>query len=367
MRELGSLERKARTLSGNVAFSRSVYECSRCRRAEAPLDAEMGLAPGAQMTRSVVRKGAYVAAHAPYAQASRDLLELTGLSVSPAELAVIAQEEGMRIEARQRDHEARRNQPVDPYRDIEPPEMRCERLVIQGDATTVLTVAGEEHKSVYCGVAFGLESRGRQGGRPFLTEKRYAASAENMEDFGPRLKALGWRMGLRQAAAVAFMGDGARCLWKWAEENLPRDTVFIQDFWHVCEHLAGLAKELFGERWPGRFLRWKSALRASRIDSILRSLRAERGKRAGAQRQRIKEEITYLESGRHRMDYARFEREGWLIGSGAVEATCKHLVKSRFCVTGAQWRRKNIAPTLALRLSIFNNEWDSDWNQQRAA
>ena len=36
------------------------------------------------------------------------------------------------------------------------------------------------------------------------------------------------------------------------------------------------------------------------------------------------------------MDYARFEREGWPIGSGAVEATCKHLVKERFCVTGAR-------------------------------
>jgi hypothetical protein len=206
-----------------------------------------------------------------------------------------------------------------------------------------------------------------QRGASFVTEKRYAASAENMEDFGPRTKALAWRVGLRQAKAVAFLGDGAQCLWKWAEETLPRGTVFIQDFWHVCERLAGLAKELFGEGWQGRFQRWKHALRASRLRSILRSLRTERGKRTGPPRRRIEEEIAYLEAGRHRMDYARYEREGRLIGSGAVQATCKHLVKSRFRVTGAQWRRKNIAPTLALRLSIFNGEWGEDWSEQLAA
>lgn len=368
MRELGKVRRNARTLSGAIEFSREVYECSRCRRAWAPLDAELGLRPsGARMTRSVVRKAAYVAANAPYPQASRDLLELTGLSISPGELALIAQEEGGRFDQRQREREARRNEPFDPYAArSQKPEMVCERLVIEADATTVLTVKGEEHKSVYCAVAFGLESRGKKAGRPFVTEKRYAASAQDMEDFGPRLKALAWRMGLRETKEAAFLGDGARCLWKWAEENLPAGTVFIQDFWHVCEHLAGLAKELFDEAsWRGRFLRWKRALRESRLDSILRSLRAERIKRKGRLRERIEEEIAYLETGRRRMDYARYEREGWLIGSGAAEATCKHLVKSRFCVTGAQWRRKNIAQTLALRLSIFNEEWDEDWNEDR--
>jgi len=37
----------------------------------------------------------------------------------------------------------------------------------------------------------------------------------------------------------------------------------------------------------------------------------------------IEGEIQYLEKGRERMDYARYEREGLPIGSGAVEGTCK--------------------------------------------
>ena len=79
------------------------------------------------------------------------------------------------------------------------------------------------------------------------------------------------------------------------------------------------------------------------------------------------QEITYFETGQARMDYPRYRREGWPIGSGAVEGTCKHLVKERFNVTGAQWLRDNIQNVLALRLAAFNDEWDFFWKEGKAA
>ena len=62
------------------------------------------------------------------------------------------------------------------------------------------------------------------------------------------------------------------------------------------------------------------------------------------------------------MDYARYAQEGWPIGSGAVEGSCKHLVKERFHVTGARWRRDHIQNSLALRLSTFNEDWNQHWH-----
>ncbi len=361
--------RRARTLSGALEYVRTVFECGSCRATLAPIDVELGVAPLARMTRGMVRKVAYAASRGAYEQAARDLRELAGIEVSASEFARVALEEGERLDTLQREREAVLLAPVDPLRPTARPEIACERLVIEADATTVPTMADEEHKSVYCAVAFGLESRGRKeaSGRPFITEKRYAASGKSMEDFGPRLKALAWRMGLRQTEHVAFVADGAPCLWRWAEENLPLGTVLIQDFWHVCEHLAELAQALFSTRWRGRFLRWKRKLRAGRIDSILRSLRRERRRHYGEARTVIDAKLHYLKNGRARMDYARFERAGWPIGSGAVEATCKHLVKERFCVTGAHWRRENIPRMLALRLSVANDEWQEDWTNQKAA
>lgn len=355
------------TTSGEIAFSRAVWQCAACRRSHAQVDLALGMSPKGKWTRGVERKAAFAAAMSPFVGASEALRELAGLDLSASEADRIAQDHGAQMDVAQREAEARWREPVDPLRPVPEPEIAPQRLVIEADATNVLTVKGEEHKSVYCATAFGLDARGRAEERPFIAERLYAASAVSMADFDDRLKALTWRAGLRGAQA-AFVADGARSLWKWGEENLPADTVFIQDFWHVCEHLADLAREIFDETsWRSRFLRWKRALRESRLDSVLLSLRRERRKRKGAQRSRIEAEMAYLESGRDRMDYARYKREGWPIGSGAIEGTCKHLVKSRFSVTGARWRRGNIGKTLALRLAIFNKEWDEYWENPKAA
>ena len=330
------------------------------------MDIALGVRAKSKWTSTVERKAAFAAAFSPYVDASLALKELAGVSVSSSEIDRIGQEHGARIDKQQRKLESEFLAPIDPLQKQLVQENSCEKLVIQADATCVLTVAGEEHKSVYCGTVFPLEARGEKGERPFLSERLYTASAIDMEDFSPRLKALAWRGGMR-GAQTAFVGDGARCLWKWAEENLPPDTVFIQDFWHVCEHLSQLSQTLFPDDWTERFFKWKDWLRSSQMDLLLAELEELHTQRRGSARQALESELGYLRAGRHRMDYARYEREGWLIGSGAIEGTCKQLVKARFGVTGARWRRENIPHILALRLAVFNKEWEAYWEIPDAA
>jgi len=368
MRRIGLRPRRARTLAGPIAFEREVFECPACRRSLAPCDALVGLAAGEKMTRSLVRRVAWASARTSYTDASADLAELVGLAVSPAECARVAEQEGRRLDALQRQREAESLAPVvEIGQRVPEPDMACERLVIEADAATVLTRPGEEHKSVLCARAFGLEHRARDGsGRPVITESLHTASAVDMDDFGPRARALALRAGLRRAQAVAFIADGAPSLWRWAEHSLPRGTVLIQDLWHVLEHLAVLAQELFGKGWREPFERWRQMMRTSRVGEVLDELRAEHGRRRGRVRERLRAEIRYLENGRARMDYARYEREGWPVGSGAIEADCKHLIKERFALTGAHWRRGLIPWVLALRLSIFNSDWTRDWREDNA-
>ncbi|MFC1601165.1 ISKra4 family transposase [Candidatus Sumerlaeota bacterium] len=368
MRKSGYRPRTIRTLAGEVHYERTVYECPVCRCSFSWRDWEMGAFVGERLTRGLVRKVAYASALGSYSTAHQMLGEFCAVPVSRAEFARVVDQEGDRLEHRQRRREELYLRSVSPQSPAPAPEKRCERLVLEADATCVLTVAGEEHKSVYCGVAFDLADRGRDAGkRPFLAHKRYTASAEDMADFGQRLKALAHRLGLRQSAQVCFLADGAHCLWRWAKEHLPPNARLIQDFWHVMEHLAGLAQDMFGQAWPEHLARWEQLLRASRVADIIAELKRSALKRRGQVQKRLKQEIGYLENGRERMDYARYQQEGWPIGSGAVEGACKHLIKERFCVTGAHWRRDNISKLLAIRQSIFNDEWESDWQHRRVA
>lgn len=356
-------------MRGEVRYERPIYRCKACGRYFSPVDAELGVRPGKCLTPSLTRKVAWLAARTTFEPAAADLRELLDVPVSSSEFQRVALEVGAQFEALSLQDDGQWNRPVSPERPGREPQIAPRRLALMADATNVLTVKGEEHKSVYCGRAFDAAARGRKdtNGRPFLSQSWFAASAVNFEDFTGRFLALARRCGLRRARRVAFIGDGARCLWKWARETLGPQATLIQDFWHVCEHLSLLAQELLAPAWQEAFERWKALLYDSHVDQVLDELRRLRRTLRGAKRQRLDGEIRYLEAGRERMDYVRYRRAGWPIGSGAIEGTCKYLVKQRFGVTGARWRRRNIPNLLALRVAQANGEWDEYYRRCAAA
>lgn len=274
-------------------------------------------------------------------------------------------DEGERVGSCQAGREERWSEPVSSDRPVFAAEFECERLVVEADATAVLTVAGEEHKMVYCARGYDAKARYEKGGREMIAGdcSRFAASGETIEEFKHSVDALANRMGARSAKAMAFIADGAPPLWNMAAERLP-GAVQIQDFWHVSEHLFDLARVLHGERTPqarAEGERWKSMLFQGQIDAIIGELRELRKTHRGGKRKKLKDELRYLEQGRHRMDYPSYRAAGWPIGSGAVEAACKHLIKERLRVTGARWKRENIPAIVALRLCRANEEWDRDF------
>ena len=332
----------------------------------------MGVFPHERMTLRVIRKVAYAVAHASFPEAEKHLLEQNALAVSASECQRVSLQYGSKLDQLQRSREAAWTAPWRESDRPAAPERTPARLVVEADATSALTRSGEENKMVYCATAFAMEERvtPQEGVRPMIGERRYAASGVDGEDFEGRLKALASRMNAHGAPAVAFVGDGAPGLWAMARETLPKNTVLIQDYWHVCERLvaaAGLvhphderqAAELTGEL---KGLLWNGSV-GEIVERLARAAKGLRGER----RKSLEREIGYLEHGRDRMDYPRYRSAGWPVGSGAVEGTCKHLVKERYNVTGARWKRANIPYVLALRLSIFNEEWADDWDQLRQA
>ena len=370
-REVKLRSRSITTCQGPVTYHRTVYECVVCRASYAPVDKELDLEPGEKYTRSVGRKAVYQGAQSgSFELAHESMVEMLGFALSRAEIVRATEAAGEQFDRLQREDESDWLRPVSPQHPSPTPVISPERLVLSADGTCVLTVNGEEHKTVYCGRAFDLSSRGRKDGsqRPFIVESRYAASGVDMGDFSQRFKALAYECGMRSAKAVAFLADGAVCLWKWAEEHLPRGSVLIQDFWHVCEHLSQLAKTLFDdENWKEPFHRWKQQIEESGVEQVIAELKGMFEKSRGSRRKALAREIGYLEKGKARMDYRRYKQEGWPIGSGSIEGTCKHLVKQRFCGTGARWRRANIPKVLALRVSMFNGTWAEDWESAKAA
>lgn len=361
-------ERAVVLREGEVTFSRRVYECPCCRRSHAPVDEELGVMPHERLSRGVRELASWHASRSSFEDAAETLAHCHGLAVSSSEVARVAHAEGARLAGAQGEIEERWSEPVTGDAPVYPPEIEAKNLVLELDGTVVLTRAGEEHKTVWCGRGFDAGMREEdESGRPFIVDSRYTAQAGTLDEFEHSFLALANRMGARSARRIAVVADGAEPLWNLVERCVPH-AVQIQDFWHVAERLHGLARDLWSKEEEQRENagRWRVLLSEGHVDELIAVLRASRRAARGARRRRLTEEIGYLEKGRHRMDYPRYRREGWPVGSGAIEGTCKHLVKERFNLTGARWRRGQIQDVLSLRVAQFNKEWDRHWEHRAA-
>lgn len=366
--------RRPRTIllrEGEVTFERQAYECARCRATHAPLDRELGVEAKEHLSRGVRELACWHAAQSSMEAAVRTLQHCHGLTVSSSQIERLVRREGARILEAQEEREESWRASITEESPVLAPEIRSETLVVEVDGTIVLTRPGEENKTVWVARAFDAGGRGKKetNGRPFIAgPSRYAAGAGALEDFEHQILSLANRMGARGASQIVAVADGAEPLWNALSRRLP-GAVQIQDYWHVCERLCGLARDLCGEASEAArsaMTRWKSLLWEGQMEELLADLHERRKQRRGAKRARIEEEISYLKKGRHRMDYPRYRAEGWLVGSGAVEAACKKVVKERFARTGARWGRSKIKDMLALRIALANEQWDDHWQHKAA-
>jgi hypothetical protein len=80
-------------------------------------------------------------------------------------------------------------------------------------------------------------------------------------------------------------------------------------------------------------------------------------------RERHRQVAGYVRGNVHRRDYPRYLANGWLIGSGHVDAACKAVVGQRLKGNGMRWSEAGADALCHLR-ALFKSEpgqWDAYW------
>jgi hypothetical protein len=155
----------------------------------------------------------------------------------------------------------------------------------------------------------------------------YVGAIETAAEFGWRIYGEAERRGLRRAAQVIIIADGALWVWGLAAEHFP-GAIEIVDLYHAREHLNDLSKLVYGvaskkaRQWATLRL---AQLDEGRIESLLRSLRQLRPAAPQTQ-EAVRQTISYFENNRDRRRYAEFRRQGLFVGSGVIQAGCKTIV-----------------------------------------
>jgi hypothetical protein len=155
--------------------------------------------------------------------------------------------------------------------------------------------------------------------------------------------------GVERAKAVGAVMDGAEWQQGFVDYHCP-EAVRVLDFPHAAERLGGIANALWGEgsvsgkEWLRERCHQLKHEGAAVVLEQLRSLQ-----QVHPDIEVLAMNLAYLEKREAQMQYPRFQREGWPIGSGVVESANKLVVEARLKGAGMHWEGSHVNPMLTLR------------------
>jgi hypothetical protein len=144
------------------------------------------------------------------------------------------------------------------------------------------------------------------------------------------------------AEIVSCLGDGHDGIWNLFMAIAPSEQRFeILDWYHLVEHLYAV-----GGSWR-RLTASENRLWQGDVDGVISLFEGCKSKRAI-------NFLNYLRHHRHRIpEYGYLQQQGITIGSGAVESSIKQISR-RIKISGAQWKKENVAQVLKLRCAYLN-------------
>jgi len=328
------------TLFGRVRIARPYFYCSQCGEGHCPTDARWGLGPG-NTTPGVQDLITAVAAFEAYQYVPLLLSRVRAqvqLGVKTIEL--IAQRLGKAVE----------QEPPPGYGPAERP------LAVAADGVIMPMRGGG--KEARCGVIYEPDwEAGRTPQDCAGLRKEYFATLESRDTLMARLCARAQARRPTPETRIAALGDGAAWIWEGFSKHLPH-RVEILDFYHVSERLGQIAKAMFGEAAAGKRAgqQWREAQEKELQEwgprKLLEALEAWQPESGGDRKVR-EDQLRYFGNQRHRMKYPEYLKQGFPIGSGAVEGACKHVVSDRFRGTGMRWKSKTAEPLLHARAGLL--------------
>lgn len=170
-------------------------------------------------------------------------------------------------------------------------------------------------------------------------------------------------------ARYVGLGDGAKDNWTFLKRHT---SELLLDFWHVSEYVHKAADAYWGaaKKWKESkedwLEYWLHLLKHEKdgAKTLLEELKLRKEELKGVKAHAVQKTIGYIENHLELMDYCTFVRRHLPIGSGVIEASCKTVVKSRMCVSGAGWSASGSAVVLSLRtLHLSEPTWNSFWSR----
>jgi len=372
----GFVSRRMLTLVGWVEWKRRVGRCPRhCLSSDAtPFDQVLEIRRYQQTSVELMRLGCLLAVFLPFELAVQILAQLCGVRVSDDTLWQWVQDFGQQAMQRLDTELLQLANALEPEAEPLEDELAALPLVIAADGVSVpfrptpgTTIGKIRFREVKLALLARLKHHQTRTGKTVtrLHHRRLVAVLGNIDALQPRLQLEAFRQGITAAPQVIWISDGARGFWRLFQQRFAHLAVGILDFYHATEHLWQAA-DAYGKTIPTRtpqqwFEQLRHRLRHVSVDGIIKELGRLLKYRSTPESAKptLRQVQQYLVTHRAHVQYRKFKKLGYPIGSGMVESACKWLITQRFKGTGMRWSETGFNHLLHLRLAWVNGRFDS--------
>jgi hypothetical protein len=169
-------------------------------------------------------------------------------------------------------------------------------------------------------------------------------------------------LSLRPDLPIAKITDAGGDNWEYLA-TLPAGPEIL-DFFHATEHLADAIAAVHGDgtlttRHKFEYYRDRLLNEDNGAETVIQALAYLRRKHPSVRR--VAQVLSYFRKNKKRMRYAEWKRQGFMIGSGVVEAACKTLVAQRMKLSGMRWGTHGAQAILTMRGWDQSERFDEAW------
>lgn len=182
----------------------------------------------------------------------------------------------------------------------------------------------------------------------------YFCDIVEVDDFEPLFGATACQAKADLAAETVFFCDGAKWIWRLIEQNFP-NAFQVLDWYHAEERLEKVADHVFDN---DQGTSWLEEVRAEMWESNTKFV-ISACEKLSAKSKVATQAVNYFRNNAHRMQYDRYRKLGYMIGSGTVESGCKQIVTHRLKRSGAQWNSEGAILTAKARAAFLSGFWEN--------
>lgn len=348
--------RKVLTRHAEQEIPRPYYHCDPCQYGFSPADRQFGL-DDTGLSPQVRAWTARLAAHLVFTEASDTLRDLCGLSVSASTVERVA----VRVGAALRQVALPPPSPAPPTRlyvsldgtqtPLRDPWKR------DGSLGKLVCRWGECKVAVVYAARPGQPRAAGRGGDTGVAYRAFTGTMGDVTEFRPLVERLLTQCRVAEATEVVLLGDGAHWIWNLGTELLPA-AVQILDYWHMTQHLYTVAKARYGgnevavKEWVHTC---QAALDRDDVAAVLRSLGNWEPQDATGREVRARE-YEFFARNAARLQYGTFRAQGYHVGSGVMEASCRQVVAQRLHEAGMHWREETADAIVSLRSAMLSSQ-----------